>query len=427
MTRTFLVVGGGGREHCLAWALARSGGVEHVYVAPGNGGTATEVKCSNVALDPLDFAGLINFARSRQVLLTVVGPEAPLAAGIVDAFAEAGLPIFGPSRAGAQLESSKAWAKELMAEAGVPTAHARSFCDMDAARAYVRTIGAPIVIKADGLAQGKGVTVAMHLDEALEALDALPRFGTAGASVLIEEFMEGEEASVLTFTDGRTLRVLQPAQDHKRIGTGDTGANTGGMGAYTPTPLITGALLDTIERTILIPVVEALARRGIDYRGILYAGLMIRAGTVRVVEFNCRLGDPETQAILPLLATPLEALLEATIHGQLDQIKLDWQPLHAASVVVSAGGYPGSYRTGDVVGGLDAARATGALVFHSGTQRSDQTVVTAGGRVLAVTGLGSTLTLAVERAYRAAEKITFPDAYYRPDIAWRALQEARVE
>ncbi|UFP95309.1 phosphoribosylamine--glycine ligase [Gloeobacter morelensis] len=426
MALKILVVGNGGREHCLAWALARSEGVGRIWVAPGNGGTADEPKCANLAVSPLDFAALADFARSERVDLTVVGPEVPLAAGIVDHFQAAGLIIFGPTREGAQLEASKAWAKNLMHEAGVPTAAARSFTDIEAARAYVRELGAPLVVKADGLAAGKGVSVAMETAEALAALDELPRFGAAGASVLIEEFMAGEEASVLAFTDGKTIRAMVPAQDHKRVGEGDTGPNTGGMGAYAPTPLVDAALMRQIEERILAPTFTTLQKRGIDYRGVLYAGLMIGPdGSVRVVEFNCRLGDPETQVVLPLLETPLEEVLLATAQGSLDRVDLQWKPGAAACVVLAAAGYPGDYRQGDVITGLAEARAQGGLVFHSGTRREEDKILTAGGRILAVTALGDALESAIASAYQAVDCLAFKDVYYRRDIGWRALLARR--
>ncbi len=422
MALKILVVGNGGREHCLAWALARSEGVGRIWVAPGNGGTATEPKCANLAVSPLDFAALADFARSERIDLTVVGPEAPLAAGIVDHFQAEGLVIFGPTREGAQLEGSKAWAKNLMSEAGVPTAAARSFTDINAARAYVRERGAPLVVKADGLAAGKGVTVAMETAEALAALDALPRFGAAGATVVIEEFMAGEEASVLAFTDGKTIRAMVPAQDHKRVGEGDTGPNTGGMGAYAPAPLVDAALMRQIEERVLAPTLTALQKRGIDYRGVLYAGLMIGPdGTVRVVEFNCRLGDPETQVVLPLLKAPLGEVLLATVQGRLDRMDLQWKPGAAACVVLAAGGYPGEYHQGDVITGLEAAHARGGLVFHSGTRREEDRLLSAGGRVLAVTALGDALESAIANAYQAVNCIALKGVYYRRDIGWRAL------
>lgn len=421
MALKILVIGSGGREHCLAWSLARSDGVAQVWIAPGNGGTAAEAKCANLAIAPLDFAALVRFAKIEHIDLTVVGPEAPLAAGIVDAFKAEGLAIFGPTQAGAQLEASKVWAKALMAEAGIPTAAAQSFNDLAAACDHVRAVGAPVVIKADGLAAGKGVTVAFTTEEALDALDGLSRFGEAAATIVVEEFMAGEEASVLAFTDGRTIRVMLAAQDHKRIGEGDSGANTGGMGAYAPTPLVGNALLKQIEAKILVPTVEALQKRGIDYRGVLYAGLMIDgSGQARVVEFNCRFGDPETQVILPLLETPLEEVLLATVAGRLEAVPLVWRTETAACVVPAAAGYPGEYRQGDAISGLEAARAEGACIFHSGTHQVGERTLTAGGRVLALTHLGADLPAALNNVYRAVAHVHFDGAYYRRDIGWRA-------
>lgn len=420
MGRKFLVIGGGGREHCLAWALSRSAGVEHVWIAPGNGGTALEPGCSNVDLSPMDFDGLIRFARDAEVVLTVVGPEAPLAAGIVDAFQAAGLLAFGPDRRGARLEASKSWAKQLMQSAAVPTAAAVAFDDLGEARRYVLAHPGPRVIKADGLTQGKGVTVAADTAEALAALDDLDRFGEAGRTVVIEEKLEGEEASVLAFTDGRSLVILPPAQDHKRIGPADTGPNTGGMGAYAPAPIATPALMDRIKTEVLERILDALARQGILYRGVLYAGLMITpSAEAKVIEFNCRLGDPETQVLLPLLETPLDELLIATARGNLDGVRLDWKQANAACVVIAAGGYPGTYREGDPITGLEASAATGALLFHSGTRAVPGHLLTRGGRVLAVTGVAPELTGALDIAYRAAAQIHFDGAYYRPDIGWR--------
>lgn len=421
-----LVIGGGGREHCLAWALARSSQVEQVYVTPGNGGTATEPKCCNLTLDPLDFAGLICFARQAAIDLTIAGPEAPLAEGIADAFQAAGLLLFGPTRAGARIEASKAWAKKLMHRAGVPTAACRVFTDIEQARGYVRDTPVPLVVKADGLAQGKGVTVAMDTDTALDALDQLIRLGECGRTVVIEEYLSGEEASVLAFTDGRTILPMLAAQDHKRIGVGDTGPNTGGMGAYAPAPLVTPEVMSRIEREVLAPTVDTLAREGIDYRGVLYAGLMIdREGTPRVIEFNCRLGDPETQVLLPLLETPLEEVLLSTVHRQLEQVHLQWRPGACACVVVSAAGYPGPYRQGDLITGLDRARETGALIFQAGTRQVDGKLLSGGGRVLGVSALGTGLAEALALAYSAVGEVDFTGAYHRPDIGWQALSQAK--
>jgi len=422
MGSNYLVVGGGGREHCLAWGLARSEAVERVYVAPGNGGTAGEPKCTNVPISPFDFEGLIHFAREKEIAVAVVGPEAPLAAGLVDALRTAGITAFGPDRAGARIEASKAWAKELMEDAGVPTAGAVIFGDLDRARDYLRATPGAHVVKADGLAQGKGVTVALDSEEALAALDGLARFGDAGQTVVIEEKLEGEEASVLAFVDGRTFVTMPAAQDHKRIGAGDTGPNTGGMGAYAPAPLVTPALMARVGREIFEPILDVLAAQGVDYRGVLYAGLMIEPdGTPKVIEFNCRFGDPETQVLVPLLATPLAEVVTATAAGRLAEISVEWRTAAAACVVIAAGGYPGNYNQGDEITGLAEAVAEGALLFHSGTRRSDDgRVFTSGGRVLSVSAVDATLAAALGKAYSAVGKIDFADAYHRPDIGWRA-------
>jgi phosphoribosylamine---glycine ligase len=421
MGKKILVIGNGGREHCIAWALARSEAVEAVYVAPGNGGTAGLTKCSNVPLAPLDFQGLMDFAKQKKIDLTVVGPEAPLAAGIVDRFEAENFLIFGPNQAGARLEASKSWAKAMMEEAGVPTASAAIFTDIEKAKNYVLANPGPLVIKADGLAQGKGVTVAFDMEMALTALGELSQFGAAGETVVIEEMLLGEEASVLAFIDGKTILPMPAAQDHKRIGAGDTGPNTGGMGAYAPAPMITSALMARIYREVLEPIVAALHRRGVTYQGVLYAGLMISPeGEPKVIEFNCRFGDPETQVLLPLLKTPLEEVLIATAEGKLDQIKLEWKSESAACVVLAAGGYPGSYRQGDEIFGLEKVAATGAMVFHSGTRQIEHQVVTQGGRIIAVSATGTTLKEALKCCYEGVSKIEFEGAYYRPDIGWRA-------
>lgn len=421
MGKKILVIGNGGREHCIAWALARSENVEAIYVAPGNGGTASLAKCSNVALSALDFQGLVHFAKQEAIDLTVVGPEAPLAAGIVDRFQTENLLIFGPNQAGARLEASKSWAKEIMEDAGVPTAAAVIFGDLQKARSYVLATSGPMVIKADGLAQGKGVTVAIDTEMALDALDALSQFGSAGETVVIEEMLLGEEASVLAFTDGKTILVMPAAQDHKRVGAGDTGPNTGGMGAYAPAPVVTPQLMARIRAEILEPIVAALVRQEVIYRGVLYAGLIISPeGEPKVIEFNCRFGDPETQVLLPLLETPLEEVLIATAEGRLDQVDLQWKSGSAACVVLAAGGYPGTYRQGDEISGLEKVAETGAIVFHSGTCRREHRVVTQGGRVMAVSATAETLKAALKCCYAAAAKIQFEGAYYRPDIGWRA-------
>lgn len=422
-----LVIGSGGREHAICWKLVQSAAVAQVFCLPGNGGTATLERCENIALPGNDFAAIARFAQEQGIDLVIVGPELPLAQGISDRLQASGLLVFGPSQQGAQIESSKAWAKELMQTAGIPTAQAQVFTDAAAAHAYVQAQGAPIVIKADGLAAGKGVTVATTLEMAQAAIDEAMsgKFGQAGRSLVIEECLVGEEVSVLALTDGQTIRPLISAQDHKRIGVGDTGPNTGGMGAYAPVPLMTPALADRVQTEILQPALHALQQRGIDYRGVLYAGLIITPnGDPKVIEFNCRFGDPEIQAILPLLDTPLETLCLACAQGTLaDLPPIQWRSGTSACVVMAAGGYPGDYRQGDVITGLDAAAQTGAVVFHAGTRLNTEAeppaLVTSGGRVLAVTAVGDTFDQAFERVYGAIAQINFADGYYRSDIGYR--------
>lgn len=376
-----------------------------------------------MAIAVTDFDSLTAAVGDRQIDLVIVGPEIPLAAGITDHLQAAGVAVFGPTQAGAQLEASKAWAKALMMEAGVPTAKAAVFTTAAAAQAYVREQGAPVVVKADGLAAGKGVTVAMDVETAIAAIEAAfgGAFGAAGQQVVLEEYLVGAEASVLAFADGKTLRPLVPAQDHKRIGEGDSGPNTGGMGAYAPAPLVTPALMARIETEVLQPTLAALARRGIDYRGILYAGLMITPeGGIQVIEFNCRFGDPETQVVLPLLETPLLDLIEACLDQRLDQAPpIAWKPGVAATVVLAAGGYPGSYRKGDVISGIDQAEALGAQVFQAGTSLANGETVTNGGRVLAVTQLGEDFDAAFAASYGAVDQISFAAAYCRRDIGYQ--------
>lgn len=418
-----IVVGNGGREHALAWKFTQSDSVDRVYCIPGNGGTATLAKCENVALGAEDFDGIGQFAKAHQVNIVVVGPEVPLALGITDALTVQGVLVFGPTQAGAQIEASKAWAKALMEAANVPTAKAKTFTDADAAIAYIQAEGAPIVIKADGLAAGKGVTVAMTEAEAIAAIQESfqGKFGEAGDRVLIEEYLTGQEVSVLALTDGITIRALVPAQDHKRIGEGDTGPNTGGMGVYAPLPLVTDALMSRIQVEVLEPVMAELRSRQIDYRGVLYAGLMITPeGEPKVIEFNCRFGDPETQAILPLLDTPLETLVMACAQQTLKAVgPIAWKPGVSACVVMSAGGYPESYEKGFPVTGLGAAGQAGAVVFHAGTAFRDGQVVTDGGRVLAVNAIGANFDEAFGKAYGAIAQVHFQDCYYRKDIGYR--------
>jgi len=425
-----MVIGSGGREHALAWKLLQSERVQEVVCIPGNGGTAMLPQCRNLAMTLDDYEGISRFALVNNIGLIVIGPEVPLANGITDYLLAQNLTVFGPTQAGAQIEASKAWAKALMAEANIPTATAQTFRDAAAAIRYVKAQNLPIVVKADGLAAGKGVTVAATLAEAIEAIELCfgGQFGTAGEQVVIEDCLVGQEASLLAVTDGLTIRPLLPAQDHKRIGEGDTGANTGGMGAYAPAPIVTTELMQTIQQQILEPALTALQQRGIDYRGVLYAGLMISPdGQPKVIEFNCRFGDPETQVVLPLLETPLEALLLACAQQKLEQFPpLEWSSAVAACVVVAAPGYPGPYPKGLPITGLDAAAATGATVFHAGT-RLKQQLVTDGGRVLNVTATGEDLGSALSKAYSAIHEIQFEGMYYRKDIGHLALNMAKAK
>ena len=421
-----LVIGNGGREHALAWKLLQSEKINKLVCVPGNGGTATLPGCENLPLAVDDFAGISEYAINHGISLVVVGPEVPLAQGITDYLQNQGLMVFGPNKAGAQIEASKAWAKALMEEAGVPTAKAAVFTEAAPAKAYIQSEGAPIVIKADGLAAGKGVTVAETIAQAEEAIEAIfqGQFGSAGSSVVIEECLVGQEVSVLALTDGLTIRPLLPAQDHKRVGEGDTGENTGGMGAYAPAPIATPQLMARVQTEVLERTITALQARGIDYRGILYAGLMISPdGDFRVLEFNCRFGDPETQVILPMLETPLEDLILACIEQRLgDMPPIAWKQGAAATVVAAAGGYPGEYAKGQVITGFEAAQTAGATVFHAGTRlNAAQEVVTDGGRVLNVTGLGEDFQEALAQAYAGIEHIQFDQMYYRRDIGYRVL------
>jgi phosphoribosylamine--glycine ligase len=421
-----LVIGNGGREHALAWKLLQSEKINKLVCVPGNGGTATLPGCENLPLAVDDFAGISEYAINHGISLVVVGPEVPLAQGITDYLQNQGLMVFGPNKEGAQIEASKAWAKALMEEAGVPTAKAAVFTEAAPAKAYIQSEGAPIVIKADGLAAGKGVTVAETIAQAEEAIEAIfqGQFGSAGSSVVIEECLVGQEVSVLALTDGLTIRPLLPAQDHKRVGEGDTGENTGGMGAYAPAPIATPELMARVQTEVLERTITALQARGIDYRGILYAGLMISPdGDFRVLEFNCRFGDPETQVILPMLETPLEDLILACIEQRLgDMPPIAWKQGAAATVVAAAGGYPGEYAKGKVITGFEAAQTAGATVFHAGTRlNAAQEVVTDGGRVLNVTGLGEDFQEALAQAYAGIEHIQFDQMYYRRDIGYRVL------
>lgn len=419
-----LVVGGGGREHALAWKIAQSPLVDEIWCAPGNAGMAALGTCVN--LDAEDIRGLADFAEAKRIDLTVVGPEAPLVAGIADVFRERGLAVFGPTREAAQMEGSKHFAKRLMLEAGVPTGRAQVFTDYDAAIDCVRRGSPPYVVKADGLAAGKGVVVAQDDRTAYEALKACfldGRFGDAGKKVLIEEFLEGQEVSVLTFVDGEDILPLAPAQDYKRVGDGDTGPNTGGMGSYSPVPAMSEEDYRRVVEEILRPTAKALMERGIRYRGILYAGLILTAEGPKVLEFNVRFGDPETQAVLPRLKSDLVPAMLATLEGGLPEVQLEWTEEPCVTVVVASGGYPGDYRKGYPIDGLkEAGSLEGVVVFHAGTRRGeDGAVFTDGGRVLNVSALGKNFQEARERAYRAADMIYFQDMYYRKDIALRAV------
>ncbi len=419
-----LVIGSGGREHALVWKFTQSPRVTKLYCAPGNAGIDQWATCVPIQAD--DLAGLKAFVQSEKIDLTVVGPEAPLAAGIADEFRKARLKIFGPTKAASQLESSKTFSKDLMARHQIPTAASQSFTEMKPALAYLERQRAPIVVKADGLAQGKGVVVAATLEEARQALvDMLDKkaFGASGSRVVIEEFLDGEELTIMAFTDGHTVVPMVPAQDHKRVGDGDTGPNTGGMGAYAPAPLGSPALCATVLQQVLRPVVAAMSKSGSPFAGVLYAGLMIVKGKPYVLEFNARFGDPETEVVLPLLKTDLVDVVEAVVEHRLDQLTVEWHDRSAVCVVMASGGYPGSYQTGVPITGLpEKVLSDDVLVYHAGTKRQGHDVVTAGGRVLGVTGVGTHLADAMARAYDTVRTISFPGCHYRSDIARRAIR-----
>ena len=421
-----LVIGSGGREHALAWKLAQSPRVERVYVAPGNAGTAHEKKCQNLRVAADNLNGLLDFALGQGIALTVVGPEQPLVAGIVDVFVQAGLKCFGPTQAAAQLEGSKAFAKDFLARHNIPTAGYRTFTAVETALKHLHERGAPVVIKADGLAAGKGVIVAQTRAEAERAVrDMLAgnAFGQAGHRVVIEEFLQGEEASFIVMADGAQVLPLATSQDHKRVGDGDTGPNTGGMGAYSPAPVVTKEIHERILREIIRPTIQGMAAEGTPYVGFLYAGLMISAeGKPQVIEFNCRSGDPETQPIMLRLKSDLVELCEAALAGRLNKVKAEWDPRPALGVVLAAEGYPGEYRKGDVIGGLPPFAMDHVKVFHAGTAEQDGKIITSGGRVLCVTAVDDTLADARRRAYHIAEDIHWPGRFYRKDIGWRALR-----
>jgi len=420
-----LVVGGGGREHALAWKCAQSKNVTEVIVAPGNAGTALEPKLRNAAVGAEDIDGLLDLAKSESVGLTIIGPEVPLVAGIVDRFRDQGLPCFGPTADAAQLEGSKVFTKEFLQRHNIPTAAYQSFTELEPALAYIREQGAPIVVKADGLAAGKGVIVAATTEEAEQVATNMlgaGSFGEAGNRIIIEEFLEGEEVSFIVMTDGKTILPLATSQDHKARDEGDTGPNTGGMGAYSPAPVVTSELEKRIMDEVIQPTLDGLAADGISYLGFLYAGLMIAPdGTVTVLEFNCRFGDPETQPIMARLQTDLVELCEVAIEGRLAGKSIDWDPRAALGVVMAAGGYPASYHKGDRITGLPDLISSAVKVFHAGTAMDGGDVVTSGGRVLCVVGLGDTVAAASDAAYAQVERISWDNVFFRRDIGHRAI------
>jgi len=420
-----LIIGNGGREHALAWKISQSKRAEKIFIAPGNAGTALHGE--NVPIKADDIERLKRFAVKEGMDLTIVGPELPLTLGIVDAFERVELKIFGPSQKASIIESSKVFAKEFMTRHGIPTASFKKFTDPREAKSYVRAQNIPLVVKADGLASGKGVFVCRKSDEAISAVELIMEkkaFAEAGSSVIIEEFLEGEEASIIAITDGKTVLPLAPAQDHKAIYDGDKGPNTGGMGAYSPAPVVTEELEEEIMDTILLPAVKAMEEEGMPYKGFLYAGLMIKDGKPKVLEFNCRAGDPETQPILMRLKNDLLDVLALAVKGRLGEVKLNWDEKSAVCVVMASAGYPGSYEKGKEIHGLDEVKSTpGLMVFHAGTALTDNRIVTDGGRVFGVTGLGETIKEAIEKTYGAVRKITWEGAYFRKDIGVKALRK----
>ncbi|WP_154114967.1 phosphoribosylamine--glycine ligase [Vibrio cincinnatiensis] len=426
-----LIIGSGGREHALGWKVAQNPQVNTVFVAPGNAGTALEAKLKNVNIQVEDIDGLVAFAKQNSIELTIVGPEVPLVLGVVDAFRAANLPIFGPTQAAAQLEGSKAFTKDFLARHNIPTAAYANFTEIEPALAYVRAQGAPIVVKADGLAAGKGVIVAMTLSEAEEAIkDMLAgnAFGDAGSRVVIEEFLDGEEASFIVMVDGEHVLPMATSQDHKRVGDKDTGPNTGGMGAYSPAPVVTQEIHDRVMQEVIYPTVRGMAEEGHPYTGFLYAGLMIdRSGTPKVIEYNCRFGDPETQPIMMRMQSDLVELCLAALDGKLDQVESHWDPRASIGIVLAAGGYPADYRKGDVIHGLPTTEAEDQKVFHAGTTNQQGEVVTHGGRVLCATALGDTVSQAQQRAYQLVKQIHWQDMFYRNDIGYRAIAREQAE
>lgn len=425
-----LVIGNGGREHALAWKAAQSPLVTKVFVAPGNAGTALEPNLENINIKANDISGLLNFAQQQQIDLTLVGPEVPLVLGVVDSFKKAGLNIFGPTKSAAQLEGSKAFTKDFLARHQIPTAEYQTFTEIDPAIAYIRDKGAPIVIKADGLAAGKGVIVAMTLEEAENAVrDMLAgnAFGDAGHRVVIEEFLTGEEASFIVMVDGKHVEPMATSQDHKRVGDGDTGLNTGGMGAYSPAPVVTDDVFTKVMEQIIYPTVNGMAQEGNVYVGFLYAGLMIdKQGNPKVIEFNCRFGDPETQPIMMRMQSDLIELCLAAVNGQLSTVKSNWDRRPALGVVMAAGGYPGEYNTQDTIMGLPTETTSNCKVFHAGTSFEKGHVLTNGGRVLCVTALGDTVLEAQQRAYQQVDKIHWHGCFYRHDIGYRAIEREKT-
>jgi phosphoribosylamine--glycine ligase len=419
-----LIIGSGGREHALAWKVAQDPRVSKVFVAPGNAGTTLEAKCENLAIGVLELEKLADFA-AQQVQLTIVGPEAPLVKGVVDLFRARGLEIFGPTAAAAQLEGSKAFSKDFLARHAIPSAAYRTFTEVQPALDYVREQGAPIVIKADGLAAGKGVIVATTLEQAEAAVgDMLSgnAFGDAGARVVIEEFLEGEEASFIVMVDGENVLPMATSQDHKRVGDGDSGPNTGGMGAYSPAPVVSDDVHHRVMQQVIYPTVRGMAAEGNVYTGFLYAGLMIdRSGAPKVIEFNCRFGDPETQPILLRLESSLVLLVEAALAKALDKVQATWDPRPSVGVVLAAGGYPGDYATGDLIEGLEAAARLPGKVFHAGTTMRDGQIISAGGRLLCATAIGTSVAEAQQQAYRLAAQLRCSGSFYRKDIGYRAI------
>lgn len=418
-----LVIGSGGREHALVWKMRQSKKVKKLFCAPGNAGIAQEAECVNIQPDNID--GLLSFAKEKKIDLTIVGPELPLSLGIVDKFEETGLRVFGPTASAARLEYSKAFAKEMMAKCNIPTAAFKTFTSSQEAKEYIKEKGVPLVIKADGLAAGKGVVVAESVDEAINAIvDMMDKkiFGEAGKKVVIEDCLKGEEASFMVFTDGSTIVPMVSAQDHKRVFDNDKGPNTGGMGAYSPTPVVTDALADKVINEVFKPLLSGLNKDGIIYKGVLYAGLMIDGNQLNVLEFNCRFGDPEAQPILFRLKSDIIEIMEAIIDNKLSEADVEWNQDASVCVVIASKGYPGNYEKGEVITGIDnAEKITGVKVFHSGTAKKDNNIVTAGGRVLGVTASGIDINEAVKTAYKAIEKIKFDGMHYRRDIASKAL------